>query len=65
MQSSLGSSDKAEVFHQLALANQDLMVLFHHHHCQQTKACTDMCQLWPNQAGVGITVKSVLGTWET
>lgn len=30
-----GSSDKAEMFHQVALANQDLMVLIGHHHCQQ------------------------------
>ena len=29
-----GSSDKAEVFHHFALASQDLMVLFGHHHCQ-------------------------------
>lgn len=30
-----GSSDKAEVYHQSALAGQDLMVLFDHHHCHQ------------------------------
>ena len=44
-----GSSDKAEVFHQFALAIQDLMVLFGHHHCQHEyrnyKAQAD-CTIW-------------------
>ena len=37
-----GSSDKAEVFHQFALASQDLMVLFGHHHCQHYIATTKL-----------------------
>ena len=51
---SAGSSDKAEMFHQVAFASQDLMVLISHHHCQlvlkqQSTAISKLTQDCPHR----------------